>query len=1247
MSGNKRALDFPSSSSKGQKLSLSSSSCSNSQWKYDVFLSFRGEDTRNNFTDHLYAALYQKGIYTFRDDERLERGKEISPELLEAIESSRFSVIILSKNYASSSCCLEELAKIVECMDTKIHTVLPIFYDVDPSDVRKQSGDFKTAFDKHEQDCRDNMEKVERWRSALIQVDNLAGWHLQDGSEAKLIKKIVFRILGSLNGTFENVTRDLVGMNSHVEKIYELLKPEKDDIRFIGIWGMGGVGKSTIAKVVFEMLSYQYKGKCFLKNVREVSKEKGVVFLQNELLSDILNEKNLNICNDLGGINYIRRRLCCKRVFVVLDDVDNQLEQLEKLAGKPNWFGPGSRIILTTRHKHVLTSHEISSIYEVKGLEDHDALQLFHMKAFKNKQPPVDFADLSMKIIDYAKGLPLAIQVLGFYLCGRTVEEWKSVLNRLRRVSQKDIFDTLRISYDGLEETEKKMFLDIACFFKGMNKGRVTEILDSCDFDSIIGIRVLADRSLITISNNEFGVIDMHDLLQEMGWKIVREQHPDDRGKWSRLWLFEDVHHVLTKNRGTHEVKGIMLNKSEQRLTHVDGKSFSNMRNLRLLKISNVDLSEELQYLSDELRFLTWTEYPSSSLPLNFQPLNLFELNLCHSRMKYLWKGMKVFLKLKTIKLSHSHYLIETPDFKGVPNLEKLDLEDCSRLCKVHETVGSLERLTILNLKGCKNLKSFPSKVSGLKSLKIFNLHGCSKLDELPQNLGELQCLEELDASGTAIKQVPDSIARLTNLKTLSLRDCRQAPPNWISSLWLPRKIPSSMCLVLPSLIGLFSLKILDFSDCNLLEGALPDDLGSLCSLAELKLSNNNFVSLPKSINQLSKLEILCLEKCQMLKSIPELPPKTTFVGADDCTSLEDVSNMLKHLTSEATSLHFVNCSKLLEDQGQENSLAVMLLKQYIQQQVNLSPLFYIPKWFSYKVDGDSVIVGLPSNWVNDEFKPLVYVDTNNLDAMQQKQVNLSCQPKRLGRRGLRGVGYCVIVGLPSNWLNAEVKPLAYVATNNHYAMLRQQVNLSRLFHIRLPGREIPKWFSCKGDGDSVIVGLPSNWLNDEFMGIAVCGVISPGPEKLDDILSVYCKMNVMSTSYSFFFDILPFTAVESEHLWLAYATREMFEHDGSDNFVRYLNYLQTSSIACIHARFSLISSTGAKKSNSKVIECGIRPVYKKDVECFQESPPAEGSILPRSHNCSVTGCWDKFPTCFVPAKLQHSYVSSMEKVMR
>ena len=138
-----------------------------------MFLSFRG-DTRYNFTDHLYAALVRKGIFTFRDEKKLERGKSIGPELLRAIEESRFAVVILSRNYASSSWCLDELAKIVNCRKGMGMVVMPVFYSVNPSDVRNQSGTFQQAFAEHEAN------KVETWRAALKEVANLSGWHLQE-----------------------------------------------------------------------------------------------------------------------------------------------------------------------------------------------------------------------------------------------------------------------------------------------------------------------------------------------------------------------------------------------------------------------------------------------------------------------------------------------------------------------------------------------------------------------------------------------------------------------------------------------------------------------------------------------------------------------------------------------------------------------------------------------------------------------------------------------------------------------------------------------------------------------------------------------------------------------------------------------------------------------------------------------------------------------------------------------------------
>ena len=158
----------------------STSSSSNPRWNYDVFLSFCGVDTRKNFTDHLYTALKQKGIITFRDDEKLERGKYISPELLKAIEESKYAIIVLSTNYAFSKWCLIELAKIVECMKKTKLTILPVFYRVEPSDVRNQSGNLAKAFAKHEEDTKVNTEDVQAWKATLKDVGHISGWHVHD-----------------------------------------------------------------------------------------------------------------------------------------------------------------------------------------------------------------------------------------------------------------------------------------------------------------------------------------------------------------------------------------------------------------------------------------------------------------------------------------------------------------------------------------------------------------------------------------------------------------------------------------------------------------------------------------------------------------------------------------------------------------------------------------------------------------------------------------------------------------------------------------------------------------------------------------------------------------------------------------------------------------------------------------------------------------------------------------------------------
>ncbi|KAF7815870.1 TMV resistance protein N-like isoform X1 [Senna tora] len=184
---------------------------------HHVFLSFRGEDTRHTFTHHLYSKLKQRGIVTFMDNQGLKRGQEIAPELLRAIEESLFSIVVVSENYGSSTWCLEEVKKIVECRKVHGMGVFPVFYGVDPSDVRHQRGSFAEAFAKHEE--RFGEEKVRGWREALTQLANLSGWESKGRDEGELIESIVDGVWTNLRPKLPSTFDILSGIDSKVEEM--------------------------------------------------------------------------------------------------------------------------------------------------------------------------------------------------------------------------------------------------------------------------------------------------------------------------------------------------------------------------------------------------------------------------------------------------------------------------------------------------------------------------------------------------------------------------------------------------------------------------------------------------------------------------------------------------------------------------------------------------------------------------------------------------------------------------------------------------------------------------------------------------------------------------------------------------------------------------------------------------------------------------------------------------------------------
>ncbi|KAH0745185.1 hypothetical protein KY285_006842 [Solanum tuberosum] len=360
--------------------------------------------------------MKNRGIFTFQDDKRLENGDSIPEELLKAIEESQVALVIFSKNYATSRWCLNELVKIMECKEENGQIVIPVFYDVYPSDVRKQTESFAAAFAEHEKKYKDDveaMQKVKGWRTALSAAADLKGCNVHGRIESDCIGELVDDVSSKLCKTSSSyLLQDIVGIDTHLEKVKSLLEMETNDVRVLGIWGMGGVGKTTLARAVFDTLSPQFQGASFLEDVKETNINE-MHSLQNILLSELLREDKKYVNNKGEGKRLMAHRLCFMKVLVVLDDI-NHHDHWEYLAGDLHWFGPGSRIIATTRNKQIIGKNNV--VYEVTTLPEHDAIQLFNHYAFKDEAPDEHIKKLALEVVRHAKGLPLALRLWGILL---------------------------------------------------------------------------------------------------------------------------------------------------------------------------------------------------------------------------------------------------------------------------------------------------------------------------------------------------------------------------------------------------------------------------------------------------------------------------------------------------------------------------------------------------------------------------------------------------------------------------------------------------------------------------------------------------------------------------------------------------------------------------------------------------------------------------------------------------------------
>ncbi|KAM0024962.1 putative TIR domain, P-loop containing nucleoside triphosphate hydrolase [Helianthus debilis subsp. tardiflorus] len=868
------------SSTSSSHLSPASSSQS---WNHDVFLSFRGEDTRKGFVDHLYKALVQQGIQTYKDDETLARGERIGPALLKAIQESRIAVIVFSANYADSSWCLDELAHIIECMDNRGQIVEPIFYHVDPSDVRKQKGKYGEAIAKHK---RQNKHKVDSWRQALEKAGNLSGWVINDivnSYEAKCIKEIVGTIFGRLPPPFTNVNKDLIGIETRLQALKSKLEIGSNGVRIVGIWGVGGGGKTTVASAAYAEISHLFEAHCLLQNIREESNKHGLEKLQEKFLSLVLKTKDVVVGSEIEGRSMIERRLCRKCILLVLDDVDD-VKQLEALAGSHAWFGEGSRIIITTRDEHLLTRHA-DTIYEVSLLSNDEAMKLFSKHAYRKDKPIEDYEMLSEAIVSYAGGLPLALEILGSFLYDKNKDEWKSALAKLKDIPDDKVTRRLKISYDGLEPYQQKLFLDIACFMKGWLTDKAMTVLDACSFHPGIGVKVLIQKSLVKVSNGKF---DMHDLVEEMAHYIVRGEHPDHPEKHSRVWKKEDIEELCAIGPAAVLMETEVLALS------------------RYVKHPGLGLSDVIANMK-KLRWITCEEYLASSFPSSFQPTKLGCLMLRVCTLKQLWEGYKHLPNLRLLILSSAFNLTKTPDFDGLPCLERLILEGCSSLEEIHPSIGFHESLVFVNMESCSKLKAFPPIIC-MKKLETLNLSHCRQLEKFPDIQAKMDSLVNLYLDHTNIEIIPASVGQFcTNLVSFDLCECKNLKRIEGSFLLLKSlkdlhlyKCSKLQCqhflqdnpvsLKLPQFP--WCLMKLNLSFCNLGDEDIPPNIWELLHLQVLDLSNNQFSRLHSGLSRFPCLKFLNLSRCTKLVHLPELPLSIAILDALGCDSLESIVDL-------------------------------------------------------------------------------------------------------------------------------------------------------------------------------------------------------------------------------------------------------------------------------------------------------------------------------------------------------------------
>ncbi|KAH9288621.1 hypothetical protein KI387_032738 [Taxus chinensis] len=803
---------------------------------FDVFINHRGPDVKQTLALQLYNSLEELGFQAFLDSSEMELGDSFPFAIRNAICSATVHIAIFSKRYAESAWCLHELALMLQTK-TKI---IPVFYGVKPSDLRFiEKGVYANAFARYRENGR-FLDKLEEWKIALRSVSFYNGYEFakHNHDQDKLCKTVVSAVVKEVENTrCLHVAENPVGLDEVVQHFERRCSQEMErKTKSVGIYGMGGSGKTTLAIELFNRKRCEYDGSCFLSGVREAYDKNDLPILQTKLVKDLFHHRDPpQFQSTLDGKSYLKsslRRTNFLRFLIVLDDIDHK-DQIDALLDTKA-LNSESLVIVTTRDERVLVRSGITLRYQMKEMNPEHSRQLFCWHALHQPYPTNGYEDLVEMFVKECGGLPLSLQVLGGHVFGTTDHHyWQSVLDEVRKTLPHEIRQKIKISFDALSYEQKQIFMDIACFFIGKPKSMAIRIWKALGWSGELGLQTLKDKCLVEVvwsHREEFDddklVFRMQNHLHDLGREMADNLSPPHRWwrpeylKTLELKCFEKI---LTNSNGRGLLSIFDSSTGVQITCFIGNPNNYTERSVSLLWLQ-----------------LNLNGCKHSSIPSWIPLQNVRYLRIVDGRLTRLWqKHAQAPSQLTELVLDKISLEESTNSLGMLNNVEKLALRG-----RYEDDDGKL-------FEGISLSKSL-RKLTRLRSLAVrhFSLCGIVALDSSVESTtleSPMSSLEKIDISEEKhVWKVSISGDHCPSLKSLRLESIEN--------------------LIYVSLSGVTTLDCLQLRSCR--------ELVTVSGIRDLaKLVTLNIRECPKVTNFLSLASLSCLERitidgCQKLQNI-------------------------------------------------------------------------------------------------------------------------------------------------------------------------------------------------------------------------------------------------------------------------------------------------------------------------------------------------------------------------------------------